>query len=192
MWTSPPPLGLNRHSRYTDKHTYGGARSRHAAKIDTHTCVTPLAHMDTRYTPGSRRDTHCLSTCNLGTGQAAGEGCGCWEPWKPISQEERLRLEAAGPSPVVRSESQGRGRAEMVPSSRAAGQGTGIEHPPYLGNLQGQISGICCKALVPPCLGPLHAPTPCQPRRQPLPPQSPRSPSPTFSLPPIPGSPAEG
>lgn len=32
-------------------------------------------------------DTQHTSTCNLETGQAGGEGCGAWEPWKPVSQE---------------------------------------------------------------------------------------------------------
>lgn len=47
-----------------------------------------------------------------------------------------------------------------------AGQETGIEHAPSLGDHQGLISGICCEVLVPPCPGLPCAPTPCQPQRQ--------------------------
>lgn len=37
----------------------------------------------------------------------------------------------------MRDVSQRRGRAEMVPSLGAAGQRTGTEHPPYLGEYRG-------------------------------------------------------
>lgn len=87
-----------------------------------------LAHRDTRHTLISRTDT-CLCTCDLETGQAGGEGCGCWEPRKPISQEESFLAGRRGSDygvgvgvPGVKDVNLRRGRAEMVPSLWAAGQ----------------------------------------------------------------------
>lgn len=148
---------------------------------EPHTCTPVRA-------PGppliSRTDTY-LSTCDLETGQAGREGCGCWEPQKPISQKESFLAGRRGSDygvgvPGVKDVSQRTGWTEMVPSLGAARQRAETEHPAYQ---QGPISGVFHNVLAPPCPRSLRTPTRCQPRSSLHHPQIPRSPSPSSSFP---------
>lgn len=68
-----------------------------------HTCAVPLAHLDTRHTLISRTDTHHLSTCDLvlRRDEQGQGGMWCWEPQKPISQEESFLAGRRGEAQVV-------------------------------------------------------------------------------------------
>lgn len=66
---------LGAHTDMQPKQTLAHAQG--CGEPHTHPCGVHLTTW-TRATPISRTDTHHLSTCGLETGQAVGEGCGCW------------------------------------------------------------------------------------------------------------------